>query len=91
MLIKIVTFNMAHGKGMDGVINLEKQAEIINSYKPDIVFLQEIGKKQERQGSTRATTQEFSCLNDCVGALDSKRSISQFIVNFSCVRQQSSL
>lgn len=59
MLIKIVTFNMAHGKGMDGVINLEKQAEIINSYKPDIVFLQEIDMYTKRAGE-RNQIREFS-------------------------------
>ena len=42
MLLKVVTFNIAHGKGMDGEVNLERQAKLINAYKPDIVFLQEI-------------------------------------------------
>lgn len=59
MLIKIVTFNMAHGKGLDGVINLERQAEIINSYKPDIVFLQEIDMYTKRVGEVNQI-REFS-------------------------------
>ena len=38
MLIKIVTFNIAHGKGLDGVVDVERQANLVNEYKPDIVF-----------------------------------------------------
>lgn len=59
MLIKIITFNMAHGKGLDEVINLERQAEIINSYKPDIVFLQEIDMYTKRVGEVNQI-REFS-------------------------------
>ena len=59
MLIKIITFNIAHGKGLDGIINIEKQAEIINSYKPDIVFLQEIDMYTKRAGE-RNQIREFS-------------------------------
>ena len=70
MLIKIVTFNMAHGKGMDGVINLEKQAEIINSYKPDIVFLQEIDMYTKRVG-------EVNQIREL--AEDDDRNFSQYI------------
>ena len=35
MLIKIVSFNVAHGKGLDGIIDINRQAEIVNAYKPD--------------------------------------------------------
>ena len=41
MLLKIVTFNIAHGKGLDGIIDLERQAELVRKCNPDIVFLQE--------------------------------------------------
>lgn len=42
MILKLVTFNIAHGKGMDGIIDIKRQTEIIKQYKPDIIFLQEI-------------------------------------------------
>lgn len=50
MLIKIVTFNIAHGKGIDGKIDVERQAEIVYRYRPDIVFLQEIDMYTKRAG-----------------------------------------
>lgn len=59
MLLKVVTFNIAHGKGRDGIVNIERQANMINSYKPDIVFLQEIDMYTKRAGD-RNQIQEFS-------------------------------
>jgi len=59
MLLKVITFNIAHGKGMDGIVNLERQAELINKYKPDIVFLQEIDMYTKRAGD-RNQIREFS-------------------------------
>lgn len=59
MLLKVVTFNIAHGKGMDGIIDIERQAKIINEYKPDIVFLQEIDMYTKRAGN-RNQIREFS-------------------------------
>ena len=59
MLLKIITFNIAHGKGLDGIVNVERQAELINSYKPDIVFLQEIDMYTKRAGE-RNQIREFS-------------------------------
>ena len=50
MLIKIITFNIAHGKGLDGIINIERQAELVKKYNPDIVFLQEIDMYTKRAG-----------------------------------------
>ncbi len=38
MILKIITFNVAHGRGMDGKVDLQRQAEVIKEYKPDIVF-----------------------------------------------------
>ena len=29
MILKIITFNVAHGKGMDGKVDLKRQAEAI--------------------------------------------------------------
>ena len=59
MLLKVVTFNAAHGRGMDGVVNLARQAELINTYKPDIIFLQEIDMYTKRAGEMNQI-KEFS-------------------------------
>lgn len=59
MILKIVTFNIAHGKGMDGKIDIPRQAELIKAYKPDIVFLQETDMYTKRAGETNQI-REFS-------------------------------
>lgn len=59
MILKIITFNVAHGKGMDGIVDIKRQAEIIKKYKPDIVFLQEIDMYTKRAGD-RNQIREFS-------------------------------
>ena len=56
MLLKIITLNIAHGRGLDGKVDIERQAKIVNSYKPDIVFLQEIDmytKRAEKKNQIR--------------------------------------
>ncbi len=42
MILKIVTFNAAHGKGDDGKVSVIRQANFLKEYHPDIVFLQEV-------------------------------------------------
>lgn len=42
MILKAITFNMCHGEGLDGNINVRRQASLLKKYKPDIIFLQEI-------------------------------------------------
>lgn len=42
MLLKAMTFNMCHGEGLDGRIDVRRQATFLKKYKPDIIFLQEI-------------------------------------------------
>lgn len=59
MLIKIITLNIAHGRGMDGIVDIDRQAEFVNKYKPDIVFLQEIDMYTKRAGE-RNQIREFS-------------------------------
>ena len=39
MLLKIITFNVAHGRGTDNKVDIERQANLIKEYKPDIIFL----------------------------------------------------
>lgn len=59
MLLKVVTFNIAHGKGLDGIVDIERQSNLISLYKPDIIFLQEIDMYTKRAGD-RNQIQEFS-------------------------------
>lgn len=42
MILKTITFNMCHGEGLDGKIDVRRQAIALRKYKPDIIFLQEI-------------------------------------------------
>lgn len=48
MLLKTITFNMAHGKGLDGKVDVKRQAKVLKKYNPDIVFLQEIDMYTKR-------------------------------------------
>lgn len=59
MILKVITFNIAHGKGMDGQVNIPRQAHIIEQLNPDIVFLQEVDMFTKRAGDTNQIS-EFS-------------------------------
>ena len=40
--LKLMTYNIRHGAGMDDVIDLDRQAAVINGANPDIIGLQEV-------------------------------------------------
>lgn len=46
--LRVLSYNIHHGAGMDGVIDLERIAGVIRSVKPDLVALQEIDRKTTR-------------------------------------------
>ncbi len=48
--LRILTYNIHHGEGMDRRIDLERIAGIITSVRPDLVALQEVDVKTERSG-----------------------------------------
>lgn len=48
MILKAITFNMSHGLGLDGIIDVKRQSEFLKLYKPDIIFLQEIDMYTQR-------------------------------------------
>ena len=50
MSLKIMTYNIQHGAGMDDVVNLDRQAEIIRDAMPDVVGLQEVDSVVKRSG-----------------------------------------
>lgn len=49
-VIRILTYNIHHGEGSDGVVDLERLARVIASAAPDLVALQEVDEKTERSG-----------------------------------------
>jgi endonuclease/exonuclease/phosphatase family metal-dependent hydrolase len=46
--VVVLSYNIRHGQGMDGKIDLERIAAIIKSVSPDIVSLQEVDKNTKR-------------------------------------------
>ena len=48
--LRVVTYNIHHGEGMDGEFDLDRIASVINSLDPDLVALQEVDRKTERSG-----------------------------------------
>ncbi len=50
--LRVMSFNIKHGSGMDNVIDLNRTAQAITSQNPDIVALNEVDKNTTRSGST---------------------------------------
>ncbi len=49
--INVMSYNIKHGYGNDGVIDLERVAKVIESASPDIVTLQEVDDRCGRSGN----------------------------------------
>lgn len=49
--LRVVSYNIKHGQGMDGQINLERVAAVIARKNPDLVALQEVDKNCRRSGN----------------------------------------
>lgn len=48
--VRVLSYNIHHGEGIDGVLDLERIAKLILDAKADIVGLQEVDKGVERSG-----------------------------------------
>jgi len=48
--LRIVSYNIRHGRGMDDVVDPERIAAVIRDLRPDVVCLQEVDKDQPRSG-----------------------------------------
>lgn len=48
--LRVVTYNIRHGRGMDGEVNLERTAAVLRQLTPDIVALQEVDNRVTRSG-----------------------------------------
>lgn len=43
--INVVSYNICHGEGTDGIVNIQRTADVINSFNPTVVALQEVDCK----------------------------------------------
>lgn len=48
---RVLTYNIHHGRGMDGRVDLERIAAVIRSAKPDLVALNEVDRGANRSGN----------------------------------------
>lgn len=48
--LRVLCYNIHHGEGTDGRIDLHRLAEVIRRAKPDVVALQEVDKRTNRTG-----------------------------------------
>jgi endonuclease/exonuclease/phosphatase family metal-dependent hydrolase len=48
--IRVVTYNIHHGEGRDGRIDLERIADVLLQLQPDVVCLQEVDQNVDRSG-----------------------------------------
>ncbi len=57
MTIRVMTYNIHHAEGMDGNINLDRIATLINSAKVDLVGLQEMDRYADRSHNLDMVTE----------------------------------
>ena len=53
--LRLLSYNIKHAQGMDGVVDVERIAKVIEAQKPDLVALQEVDK-----GCTRSKNQDIA-------------------------------
>lgn len=51
VIVKVMSFNIAHGMGMDGNVNLENTARIIEQSEAEIIGLQELDRGFSKRSS----------------------------------------
>jgi endonuclease/exonuclease/phosphatase family metal-dependent hydrolase len=55
--IRVLTYNIHHGEGMDGEFDLPRLARVIESVQPDLVALQEVDQGTQRSSGVHQLTQ----------------------------------
>jgi endonuclease/exonuclease/phosphatase family metal-dependent hydrolase len=60
-VIKVLSYNIHHGEGTDGKVDLERIAAVIRSAEPDVVALQEVDRYTRRTGNVDQA-QQLACL-----------------------------
>jgi endonuclease/exonuclease/phosphatase family metal-dependent hydrolase len=48
--LRVVSYNIKHGRGMDDVVDLERTAAVLRPLRPDLVGLQEVDDRATRSG-----------------------------------------
>ena len=68
--VRVLSYNIHHAEGMDGRLDLERIANVIQESKPDIVALQEVDRNTERTGNLDQAAQiaERTNMNFAFGA-----------------------
>ncbi len=56
-ILRVLTYNIHHGRGTDGQIDLDRIAAVINSVSPHLVALQEVDRNTERSGGVDQPTE----------------------------------
>jgi len=51
-VLRIMCYNIRHGRGMDDVVHLERTGNVIKEWKPDLVALQEVDNNTQRTNKT---------------------------------------
>ncbi len=54
---RIVSYNVKHGEGMDGGVDLDRDVEVLRKLHPDFVGLQEIDELASRSGTVNQTAE----------------------------------
>ena len=49
--IRVVSYNIKHGRGNDNVVDLDRTAAVLRRLRPDIIGLQEVDDRAKRSGS----------------------------------------
>jgi endonuclease/exonuclease/phosphatase family metal-dependent hydrolase len=50
MTFRVMSYNIQHGRGMDGQVDLQRIADVIQGENPDLVALQEVDRGVQRTG-----------------------------------------
>jgi endonuclease/exonuclease/phosphatase family metal-dependent hydrolase len=51
-VLRVMCYNIRHGRGMDDVVNLERTGNVIKEWQPDLVAVQEVDKNTQRTNNT---------------------------------------
>lgn len=65
--LRVMTYNLHHGEGVDGLLDLERIARVIRAANPDLVALQEVDRNATRTGGVDQTA-EYARLTGLHGA-----------------------
>jgi endonuclease/exonuclease/phosphatase family metal-dependent hydrolase len=55
--LRVLSYNIHHGRGVDGKVDLPRLAKVIDGVKPDLVALQEVDHKTRRTGGVDQTAE----------------------------------